>query len=56
MLLVTLPPFPMWPAFPASEYYGGSVTTRRQQRALCLPADRVAPGRGGRHRIASHVH
>ena len=46
----------MWPAFPTSEYYGGSATPRCQQRALRLPADRLAAGREGRHRVASHVH
>jgi hypothetical protein len=56
MLLVTLPPFPMWPAFPASEYCGGSATTRRQQRASRLPVHRLAAGRRGRRRVASHVH
>ena len=56
MLLVLLSPFPMWPAFPTSEYYGDSVTTRPQQRALRLPADRLVAGREGRRRVASHVH
>ncbi|HSH58285.1 MAG TPA: hypothetical protein VK988_01340 [Acidimicrobiales bacterium] len=56
MLLVTLSPFPMWPAFPASEYYGDSATTRRHQRASRLPADQLAAGREGQHRVASHVH
>lgn len=51
-----LPPFPMQPAFPTSEYYGGSATPRCQQRALRLPAGRLATGREGRHRVASHVH
>ena len=55
MLLVTLPSFPMWPALPASEYYDGSATPRRPQRALRLPTDRVALGRDGRRRVASHV-
>jgi hypothetical protein len=27
-----LPPFPMWTAFPSSEYYGGSVALRLAAR------------------------
>lgn len=43
----------MWPAFPASEYYGSSATPRRQQRTVRLPRPlRV----GGHRRDASHVH
>ena len=43
----------MWPAFPASEYYGSSATLRRQQRTMRLPR----PSRtGGHRRGASHVH
>ncbi len=56
MLPITLSPFPMRPAFPASEYYGDSATTRRQQRASRLPTGRLAADREGRHRVASHVH
>ena len=37
-----LPPFPMWPAFPTAEYYGGSATTRRHQRTLRLPVRLLA--------------
>ncbi len=49
----SLPSFAMWPAFPASDYYGGSATIRRHQRTTRLPAARR---REGRQRIASHVH
>jgi len=43
----------MWPAFPASEYYGSPATLRRQQRTVRLPRPlRV----GGHRRSASHVH
>ena len=42
-----LPPFPMWPAFPASEYYGGSATTRRNSgRCACPPTSRLLAGMG----------
>jgi hypothetical protein len=44
----------MWPAFPASEYYGSSATPRRQQRTVHLP--QTPKGFGGHHRSASHVH
>jgi hypothetical protein len=37
MLLITLPPFPMYIAFLYSEYYDGSATTRRPRRASRLP-------------------
>ena len=46
----------MWPAFPTSQYYGGSATTRYPQRASRLPPDRLAAEQVGRYRIASHVH
>ena len=36
-----------------SDYYGHSATTRHQQQTTHLPA---APRRGGRRRVASHVH
>jgi hypothetical protein len=49
----SLPPFPMYRAFPGSEYYGGSATPRRQQRTVRLPRTRRS---GGHHRDASHVH
>ena len=42
----------MWPAFPASDYYGSSATPRRQQRTVRLPRAKL----GGHRRDASHVH
>ena len=44
----------MWPAFPASDYYGSSATPRRQQRTVRLP--QTPTGFGGHRRDASHVH
>src|SRR5215210_7190515 len=48
----TLPPFALWPAFPASDYYGGSVAVglapRRRSRfpdALDVAARRRRPVR-----------
>jgi hypothetical protein len=41
-----LPPFPVWPAFPASEYYGGSDAPEVSP-ADCWPI---------RFTGASHVH
>ena len=46
----------MWPAFPASDYYGSSAPPRRHQPATGLPADQLAAGREGGHRGGSHVH
>ncbi len=46
----------MWPAFPASDYYGSSVPSRRHRPATGLPADQLAAGRGGDRRDGSHVH
>jgi hypothetical protein len=43
-----LPPFPMWTAFPSSEYYGGSV-------ALRLAARRAIPHSRGAGRIERDV-
>ena len=48
-----LSPLAMWPAFPASDYYGDSATPWRHQPTTGLPAAR---GRRGRHHDASHVH
>lgn len=31
-----LPPFAMWPAFPASDYYGGSDSTQRLRLTASL--------------------
>ena len=41
-----LPPFPLWPAFPTSEYYGGSDAQHDPWQTACLDI----PCR------ASHVH
>ena len=49
-------PFAMWPAFPASDYYGGSAPPRRHQPTADLPATGLAGRRGGRHPGGSHVH
>ena len=46
----------MWPALPASDYYGSSVPSRRHQPAKGLPAGQQAAGRGGGCRDGSHVH
>ncbi len=46
----------MWPAFPASDYYGSSAPPRRYQPTTGLPADQLAAGRGGDRRSGSHVH
>ena len=48
-----LPPFPMWPAFPALEYYGGSAPSQpgrptagpAPRPALAARSPRAAPGR-----------
>ncbi|MDT7714861.1 MAG: hypothetical protein QOH09_853 [Pseudonocardiales bacterium] len=53
---LTLSPFPMWPAFPTSKYYGDSATIWCPQLALCLPAARPDAEREGQPQIASHVH
>src|ERR1700738_4027086 len=46
--LVYLPPFPVWPAFPSSEYYGGSVplglSPFRESRIPCVVDKKVAVG------------
>src|SRR3954449_4464283 len=43
-----LPPFAMWPAFPTSDYYGGSValglSPRRQSRVPGARDDRMVVG------------
>lgn len=46
----------MWPAFPASDYYGSSAPSRRHQPTMSLPASQHHAGRGGGHRDGSHVH
>jgi hypothetical protein len=57
-----LPPFPMppdlqgvWPALPASEYYGGSAPTQGHQSTADLPATALAARREGQPRAGSHV-
>jgi hypothetical protein len=40
----------MWPALPASDYYGPSAPPQRHQPTASLPTT------GGRHRRGSHVH
>jgi hypothetical protein len=52
----SLPSFVMWPAFPASDYYEGSVPSRRQQPTTSLPASALAGRREGQRRDGSHVH
>ena len=42
-LAAWLPPFAMWPAFPTSDYYGGSVPAPGQRPTTGLPTHR--PGR-----------
>src|SRR6266699_2536944 len=52
----TLPPFPMYAAFPRSEYYGGSAPSAPSAGVAPIPAP--APGRGpecGTHADGSHV-
>jgi hypothetical protein len=46
----------MRPAFPASDYYGGSVPPQGQQPTADLPATGLAGRRGGQPRGGSHVH
>jgi len=45
----------MWPAFPASDYYGPSAPSRRYQPTASLPAT-ARRRQGGRHQDGSHVH
>jgi hypothetical protein len=51
-----LPPFPLWPALPASEYYGGSAPLPGHQPTAGLPAAVLAARREGRPGKGSHVH
>jgi hypothetical protein len=46
----------VWPAFPTSDYYGGSVPSRGHQLTASLPATGLAGRRGGQPRDGSHVH
>ena len=45
----------MWPALPASEYYGGSVPTQGHQSTADLPATGLAGRREGQPWAGSHV-
>jgi len=52
-----LPPLAMWPAFPASDYYGGSAMPDDPQRATRLPTrPDLADRAGGWSQGSSHVH
>jgi hypothetical protein len=46
----------MWPAFPASDYYGPSVPSRRHQPATGLPTCRPGRAAGRDQQDGSHVH
>ncbi len=46
----------MWPAFPASDYYGGSAPPRSSALTTSVPAADLAGLRRGRLRVGSHVH
>jgi hypothetical protein len=46
----------VWPAFPTSDYYGGSVPSCDQQPTAGLPATGLDSRRGGRSQDGSHVH
>ena len=48
---ILLGPFPRWPAFPASEYYGPSAPSRPDQQAMRPPG----PGRRWRRRRAGRA-
>jgi hypothetical protein len=52
----SLPPFAMWPAFPASDYYGGSAPPWQHQTTAVLPVTDLAGRWGGRRQGGSHVH
>jgi len=51
-----LDPFAMWPAFPASDYYGSSVPSRQHRSATDFPAGQLAAGPLRDRRDGSHVH
>jgi hypothetical protein len=46
----------MRPAFPVSEYYGGSAPLRPHEPTVGLPAAALAARSDGRRRSGSHVH
>src|SRR5215218_4765441 len=50
-----LPPFPLWPALPTSEYYGGSAPSQGPQPTAGLPATGPAGRWEGQPREGSHV-
>src|SRR3954449_12121522 len=52
----SLPPFARWPAFPASDYYGGSATSRPAEPTTNRPAADPEGRPTGPARDASHVH
>jgi hypothetical protein len=52
----SLPPFAMWPAFPAPDYYDGSATPRPAQPTTSLPAPDPDGQDTGPARDVSHVH
>ena len=53
---ISLPPFAMWTAFPASDYYGGSAPCHAHRATVALPAGPLAAARVGQARQGSHVH
>jgi hypothetical protein len=46
----------MWPAFPTSDYYGGSAPTPSRQLTIRLPTRRCGPAEGRATGEGSHVH
>jgi len=46
----------MWPAFPASDYYGGSAPPAKPRRTMRLSATGLADRNRGRLVDGSHVH
>jgi hypothetical protein len=46
----------MWPAFPASDYYGGSAPPTTPRQTMRLSAASLAGQTGGRLVDGSHVH
>jgi hypothetical protein len=52
----SLPPFAKWPAFPASDYYDGSVTSLAAEPTTRRPAGDLAGHPTGPAKDASHVH
>jgi hypothetical protein len=52
---ILLGPFALWPALPASDYYGPSAPTQRHRPATRLPCGRQKPAARDRW-VGSHVH